>query len=70
MDNIKIALLKSLIHALEILIVLIAVWFVITFLGLADTEFMPMVYAALASGVVKLIRTWGKSPIGDYVNNL
>lgn len=70
MDNLKKALLKAIVHGLEVLIVLTAVWFLVTYTGIAETEYMPMVYAALATGLVKLVRAWDKSPVVDYVNDL
>jgi len=70
MDNLKIALLKSLVHALEVLIVLTAVWFLLTYTGISDSGYMPMIYSAIAAGLAKLARAWEKSPVMDYVNEL
>ena len=66
MKELKLALLKTLLHTLELIVVFAAVYAAIHLLNLPlDETLSGLVIASL----VKFARSYEQSPIGDYVNS-
>ncbi len=67
MYDLKMALISSALHLLELVVLLGAVWFVLSFFGV-DSESAKVLIGLAVSGLVKFSRSFEGIPLPEYVN--